>query len=43
MTTVLENPVTCKCGRVFTTLETAKVHYLLVMTFPTIVPHYKKS
>jgi hypothetical protein len=40
--TVLDRPVTCKCGDVFTTLEAAKVHYLLVVTFPTIVPHVKK-
>ena len=41
--TVLERPVTCKCGEVFTTLEAAKVHYFLVVSFPTIVPHEKKK
>lgn len=41
MATVLERPVTCKCGQIFTTLEEAKVHYLLVTTFPTIVPHVR--
>ena len=41
--TVLDRPVTCKCGEVFTTLEAAKVHYFLVVTFPTIVPHVKKK
>jgi hypothetical protein len=39
--TVLDRPVTCKCGAVVTTLEAGKVHYLLAMTFPWW--HVKKA
>lgn len=41
MATVLEPPVTCKCGAVITTLEAGKVHYLIMKSFPWW--HVKKA
>jgi len=39
--TLLERPVVCKCGEILTTLEAAKVHYLVMSVMP--LAHIKKE